>query len=335
MKSLLVLVCFACVLTHCAPEKQHAVIMTVNGPKSSGSMGVSLIHEHILVDFVGAAQISADRWDDNEVIRRAYPHLRQAKMLGCQTLVECTPAYLGRDPLLLKRLADTTGLTIITNTGYYGAVNNKYIPGHAFSETADQLARRWCDEFEHGIEGTGVKPGFIKISVDADSLSGFHQRLVRAAARAHLQTGLTIASHTGPALPAFEQLELLEGEGVAADAFIWVHAQAEKQFSKHIEAAQQGAWVSLDGLDDENVELYVTMIKNLRDHDLLARVLVSHDAGWYDPAKENGGNYRGYTTLFNTLLPRLREEQFSENEIEQVLVINPRNAFGISIRSRK
>ena len=306
--------------------------MTVNGPVSSREMGVSLIHEHILVDFIGADLISELRWDKGKVVERVMPFLKQIKDLGCQTLVECTPEYLGRDPLLLKFLSYSSGLNILTNTGYYGAVNNKYLPQHAFTESADQLANRWTMEWIDGIEETLAKPGFIKIGVASDTLSDLHKKLVMAAAKTHLRTGLTIASHTGPAIPAFEQLEILKNEGVASEAFIWVHAQAEKDLGNHVKAAKMGAWVGLDGLNEKNLEEYVRMIKNMKENHLLNKVLLSHDAGWYHPGEENGGEYRGYTTLFEKLIPLLQKENFTKREIHQLLVSNPAKAFTIRVR---
>ena len=325
--------CFIIFLSQCSIKK-NGIIMTVNGPVSSKEMGVSLIHEHILVDFIGADSITEQRWDKSKVVDRSLPFLKQIKDLGCQTFIECTPAYLGRDPLLLKFLSYSSGLNILTNTGYYGAGNNKYIPQHTFNETADQLAARWIMEWDNGIDGTGVKPGFIKIGVEKGNLTDLHKKLVVAAARTHLKTGLTIASHTGPAVPAFEQLDILKNEGVAPEAFIWVHAQSEKDLGNHVKAAKMGAWIGLDGLNDNNLTDYIRMIKNLRDNNLLNKILLSHDAGWYHPGEENGGEYRGYTTLFEKLIPALRNEQFSEKEIKQLLVINPAKAFEIRIRKK-
>lgn len=320
------------ILFQCKTKPDKGIVMTVNGPIPAGKMGYSLTHEHILVDFIGADSINSSRWEKSKVIEKAFPYLKQIKDLGCQMFVECTPAFLGRDPLILKRLSDSTGLTIITNTGYYGARNNKFIPRYAFEETAGQLAKRWITEWEEGIDGTGIKPGFIKIGVDNGILSEMHQKLIAAAALTHLKTGLVIASHTGPAIPAFEQIEILKKEGVSPEAFIWVHAQSEKDLSNHIKAALSGAWISLDGLNDKNLQDYLKMINNLKNSNLLNKVLLSHDAGWYDPGKENGGVYKGYSTLFEKLLPLLRNENYSEKEIDQLLVINPSQAFTIKIR---
>jgi phosphotriesterase-related protein len=316
----------------CAKKEEKGIIMTVKGIIQAGKIGVTLTHEHILVDFIGADSVNESRWNKSDVTIKALPCLKEIKRLGCQTFVDCTPAYLGRDVEILRRLSDSSGLNIITNTGYYGAYNNKYIPEFAFAETADQLAERWITEWQNGIGGTDIKPGFIKIAVDRDSLSEFHRKLITAAAKAHLKTGLTIASHTGPAVPAFQQLEILKKEGVSPKAFIWVHAMNEKDSSKIIEAARQGAWISFDNLNDKRVESFVRNIKILRDNNLLNKILLSHDAGWFDPAKENGGTFRGYTTIFERLIPALKAEKFTEKEINQLLVDNPAIAFAVRIR---
>src|SRR5688572_12031230 len=75
-------------------------IETVTGPVRADRLGITLMHEHVLVDFIGAAQVSPQRYDAGAVFDAVLPHLRHVKRLGCSTLVECTPAYLGRDPRL-------------------------------------------------------------------------------------------------------------------------------------------------------------------------------------------------------------------------------------------
>ncbi|MBK7133077.1 MAG: phosphotriesterase [Bacteroidales bacterium] len=325
---------FLLLFSQCSTQND-GVIMTVKGPVKASEMGVSLTHEHILVDFIGADSINQNRWDKLRVSEKVLPYLTAIKDLGCRTFVECTPEYIGRDPVLLKSLSEATGLNIITNTGYYGAANDKYIPKHAYDKSAEELASGWVAEWNNGIGNTGIKPGFIKIGVDSKSLSDIDRKLVVAAAMTHLKTGLVIASHTGPAIPAFEQLEILQSEGVNPKAFIWVHAQGEKDLFNHIKAAKMGAWIGLDGINENNCEDYVRMIKNLKDNDLLNKILLSHDAGWYDPAKENGGEFRGFTTLFEKLIPLLKAEGFTAKEIDQLMVTNPAEAFAVRIRNLK
>jgi phosphotriesterase-related protein len=307
--------------------------MTVLGPIRPDEMGVTLTHEHVLVDFIGADKISRDRYQTDDAFAKILPHLKQVRELGGQTLLECTPAYLGRDPVLLQRLATASGLHLLTNTGYYGAADNKFLPGHAFTESADQLAGRWLKEWREGLEGTKVRPGFIKIGVGGETLSDLHRKLVRAAARTHRASGLTIASHTGPAKLALEQLDVLRKEGIGARAFVWVHAQAESDPAVHLKVAERGAWVSLDGYGPAETKRYVEMLKVLRDRGRLGQVLLSHDAGWYRPGEPEGGEFRPFDALFKGLLPRLKEEGFSQMEIDKVLVRNPAEAFTIRVRT--
>jgi Predicted metal-dependent hydrolase with the TIM-barrel fold len=312
--------------------QENGVIMTVNGPISSDELGITLMHEHVLVDFAGVDSINSRRWDIDVVITRVLPYLSELKKYNCQAYIECTPSYLGKDPELLKRLSDASGMHILTNTGFYGAGNSRFIPPYAFIETADELANRWIAEWENGIGATGIKPGFIKIGVDPGSLSEIHQKLITSAAIAHLATGLVIMSHTGPSIPAFEQIAILRKEGVSPEAFIWTHAQSDKDLETHLKAARLGAWVALDGISDSNVDEYHMMIQNMKENNLLHRVLISHDAGWYKPAEENGGSYRGHTALFEKLLPLLRKNNFTEDEIHQLIVKNPSRAFEIKVR---
>ncbi len=315
-------------------NKNMPSIMTVSGEIAPAELGITLTHEHVLVDFIGADKITRDRYDQDEAYKIILPYLEKLRPLDIQGFVECTPAYIGRDPVLLKRLADQTGLHLLTNTGYYGAANDKFIPAHAYQESSDELAARWINEWENGIENTDIRPGFIKIGVDSGSLSDIDAKLVRAAAKTHLATGLTIASHTGPAIPAFQEIEILEKMGVDASAFIWVHAQNESNHDKHIEAAQKGVWISFDGIGPNSIKAYVKRLKDLKSKNLLDRVLISHDAGWYSPGEPGGGNYRGYETISTTFIPALRSNGFSQEEIDTVMVKNPQNAFSIQIRKR-
>lgn len=302
-------------------------IQTVQGPVSADTLGITLIHEHVMVDFIGAEQVSPERYDADEVFRVALPHLQQFRELGGRTLVECTPAYIGRDPRLLRRLATASGVRLITNTGYYGAANDKYLPRHAMTETAEQLADRWLKECESGLDGTDVRPGFIKIGVDTGPLSDVDTKLVRAAARVHQRTGLTIASHTGPGVPALAQIALLEELGVSPRGWIWVHAQSEKDSALHLQAARRGAWVEFDGIAPNTIERHVELVSTMKKAELLDRVLISHDAGWYHVGEPNGGTFRAYDTLFSRFLPALREAGFTADEIRQLTVENPAHAL--------
>jgi phosphotriesterase-related protein len=303
------------------------VIHTVTGDVPAGRLGVTLMHEHVLVDFIGADHVSPARYDRDQAFAAVLPHLKQARALGCETLVECTPAFLGRDPLLLKRLSEAAGIQILSNTGYYGAAMDKHLPAHALTETAEQLSARWVREFEQGIDGTAVRPAFMKIGVDAAPLSEVDARLVRAAALTHRATGLPIASHTSTGAAALEELDILERLGVASTAFIWVHAHNERDGSFHVRAARRGAWVELDGISPASVPQHVELVRHMKTEGLLDRVLVSQDAGWYRVGEPGGGRFRPYDTLFTAFLPAVRAAGFTEADVRQLMVENPRRAL--------
>ncbi len=320
---LVIFIIFSCT------DQKSTDIQTVSGKISADQMGLTLIHEHILVDFIGADSTGYHRWDKDSVIQRVLPFLEELKVRGVKTIVECTPSYLGKDPVLLNKLTELTGIRFLTNTGYYGAVGAKYLPEHAFDESALQLANRWIKEFREGIETTGIKPGFIKISVNEGAiLSGMDKKLVQAAAITHLETGLLIVSHTGTWKTAKAEIDVLKESGVDVSNFVWVHAQTEKDFNNYLKAAESGVWISLDGIAWD-VSGHLDRIVFCKENQILDRVLLSHDAGWYSPGEPGGGNFVGFTALFDELIPLMKEKGFTQKELDLMLIENPAKAFSI------
>jgi phosphotriesterase-related protein len=303
------------------------LVQTVTGPIAAARLGLTLMHEHVLVDFIGADQVSPQRYDANHAFTTVLPHLLQARQHGCATLVECTPAFLGRDVTLLKRLSEASGLLILSNTGYYGAAKDKHLPRFAFTESAEQLAARWTREFEQGIDGTSIKPAFMKIGVDEAPLSEVDGKLVRAAAITSGGTGLPIASHTGTGPAAMAELDVLDAARIPASRFIWVHAQNEREPAFHTRAAKAGAWVELDGISETSIARHVELVVQMKAQGLLGRVLVSHDAGWYHVGEQGGGQFRPFDTLFTKFIPALRAAGMTSTEVVQLLVDNPRQAL--------
>jgi len=325
---------FLLLMVSCQPAEEDLQIITVNGSIFSTDMGTTLMHEHVMVDWIGADSTGYHRWDRTEVVERVLPYFLEAGEKGVQTIIEFTPAYLGRDPFILQELSQRSGIQIITNTGYYGAVDDNFIPAHAYDESAEELAARWIEEFVHGIDGSELRPGFMKISVGSDEpLSELHQKIVDAAAITHLETGMTIASHTIGDIPALEQIDQLKNNGVSPQAWIWTHAQSGS-LEANLEAAREGAWIALDNVNAgaDNIEMYAQRIEAIKNEGFLDQILISHDAGWYDVGEPDGGDFRGYTDIFEFLLPELSERGFSEDEIHQLLVKNPQEAFSLRIR---
>lgn len=274
-----------------------------------------------MVDFIGADQIRPGRYDSDEVFRVAKPKLDEIARLGCRRLHECTPNFLGRDPRLLKRLSDATGIDLWTNTGLYGAANFKYLPAFARIESADRLARRWIEEAKRGLDG--IRPRFIKIGVNKGPLDPLDRKLIEAAAIASKETGLTIASHTGDGRAAIEQLEIVTAKGLRASRWVWVHAQNESDREIHLRIARAGAWVEFDGINARSTDRHLEFVRHLAANKLLSRVLISQDSGWYRVGEPGGGQYNGYAYLYTDFLPRLDPAW-----IDTLLWKNPRAAFG-------
>lgn len=320
-------------LVECAnpTEKEKLLIQDIQGTHEIAANQIWLSHEHILVDFIGADSIQPNSWNHDLVLQEMNPYLDSLKAFNVAYFVDATPNYLGRDVLLLEKIAVATGMKIVTNTGLYGAQRNKFIPEYAYQKSAEGLAEDWIKEFTNGIEGSSIKPGFIKISVDnSDPLDAMHQKLVKAAALTHLETGLTIASHTGSAKALWPQLEILKDLGVAAEAFIWVHAQAEADNKNYLKAAISGCWISLDGLGWE-FEKHLEAILFAKTNGFLNQILISHDSGWYDPQKVTQ-EIQPYTAIFKKLVPTLKSKGFTDEELNLLLSVNPSKAFSIGVK---
>jgi phosphotriesterase-related protein len=298
--------------------RRREFLSLAGGAAFAGQTTSVLVHEHVLVDFVGADQIRPGRYDRDEVFRIARPKLEELRRLGCRRLLECTPNFLGRDPELLARLSEAVRIEIWSNTGLYGAANHKYVPAFARSETAAQLAKRWVAETREAW-----RPRFIKTGVNRGPLNELDRKLVRAAAIASRETGLTIASHTGDGAAAVEQLEIVTAERVSPAKFVWVHAQSERDHGVHEKIARAGAWVEFDGIGPKTAEFHLQCVSFLAAKGLLRRTLISQDAGWYNVGEAGGGEFRGYSYLYSDFLPRLEPAQ-----VPVLMWENPRAAFG-------
>ncbi len=301
-------------------------IQTVLGPIPVSELGLTLPHEHILCDFIGAEKTGKHRYNPDEVVEVMQPYLQQIRELGVKSFFDCTPMFIGRDVEVLARLSKATGLHIVTNTGLY---KEPFLPSYAFEASADALAEIWIKEFKEGIDGTEVKPGFIKIAVNPGSLIPVQQKIVRAAARTHHATGLTIASHTAHGPAAIQTIDLLEAEKVSPKDFIVVHTDSEANHEYHLQIAKRGAWVEYDAIGRKPPEGHLAWIASLLDAGYENQLLLSMDAGWYSVGEERGGDVMDYTYLVKEFIPRLREAGMTEETIHKLTVTNPARAFGV------
>jgi predicted metal-dependent phosphotriesterase family hydrolase len=303
-------------------------IYSVNGKLTIEKLDISLTHEHIMSDF-GADPAYKAQYDTTALFNQVIPYLKQIRSQGVISIFDCTAAYFGREVTLLKKIANATGIQIITNTGFYGAARDKYIPMFAFDASVEEIAKIWIAEFENGIDQTGIKPGFIKLGFDEGEPSAIDIKLFKAGIQTHLNTGLTMVVHTGNnPMAAKEQLRLLMEKKVSPAAWVWAHANFVDNMELLAEGAVNGAWISLDGAKGSNLNEYIEKITYFRERKLLHKILLSHDGNSFP----RGAGIRKYETITMELIPALRKLGYSDNEINQLMIKNPREAFKIKVK---
>ncbi len=135
------------------------MIRTVLGEIQPAELGITLMHEHIIWDWNGAEKNGRVPYSKKEIVDTMVPYLIELKRLGCQTLVEATTYGAGRDVDVLKACAMRTGLHIITNCGAWdgGKYRGKFIPDEIKNMDANKIAEAWVQEFQAGIDGTGIR----------------------------------------------------------------------------------------------------------------------------------------------------------------------------------
>jgi phosphotriesterase-related protein len=317
------------ILSAALSNAAERLLITTTGPIDADAAGLILPHEHIFTDLRGPDRPGYGKADREEVIRVMKPLLVGAKSAGVNTLIECTTIGVGRNVPVVAELASESGLHIVVPTGVYGRA--QFAPKRFAEMSENDLARWMTQEIVAGIEGTGVKAGFIKTAASETGLQPLEEKFLRASARASRQTGVAIASHTTSGEVARNQVNILEELELPLDRFVWVHAQAEGDTSIHEDLARRGAYIELDsvGSSPEEDEKILKMIRRLIDAKLQDRILVSHDAGWYNPGQPNGGKQRGYTQLTREFLPKMKKAGVNDALIRKITEENPFRAFSV------
>lgn len=310
------------------PQDNRGKILTVRGPISSSDLGITLPHEHVMVDFIGADETGPERYAAADVKQTMAPYLEAIVKQGITGFIDCTPNYLARDPMILRDLSEKTGLHILTNTGLY---KEPFLPAYAFSQSSDELAEMWTDEILYGIADTGVQAGFIKIAVFPEPLKPIQQKIVRAAARTHNLTGATIACHTANGPAALEILDILKREGASASAYIFVHAGDEPDTKFHVQVAKTGAWVEFDDIGAKPIEHHLKLIRNMLDQGLEDHLLLSQDRGWYAVGEPQGGEIKPFNFFFDEFVPAMVENGIEQDTIDKLTRTNPARAFQLDL----
>jgi phosphotriesterase-related protein len=320
---------FLCWLIATAAHSSERVLICTDGLHGSAEAGLILPHEHIFTDLRGPDTPGYGEAEERDVVRVMKPLLEAAKLAGVSTIIECTTIGVGRNLPFIARLGRDTGLHIVAPTGVYG--RSKFAPAKYAAMNEDELANWMMEEIVIGIEGTGLRAGFIKTAASENELRPVEEKFLRASVRASKQTGVAIASHTTSGEVARKQIRVLDHLGLALDRFIWVHAQAETNLEIHQELARRGVYIELDsvGASEEEDNKILKIIQVLVAAGASERILISHDAGWYNPGQPNGGSQRGYTSLITSFIPKLKAAGFDEALVRKLTRENPFRAFSV------
>ena len=299
-------------------------LWTTLGPKTADQLGMILPHEHVFVDLRTPDQPGYAEAKAEDVVALMAPEIERIKALGITALVECSTGGVGVRPDLDLAVSLATNFPIVVPTGIY---REPWIPDWARDATETDLRDWMLRDLTDGFESAPFRAGWIKLSAGDDGITELETRILRAAAVAAAQTGAVIGSHTITGRVVMDQLDIIESVGGSASRFIWIHAQQEPDFAQHLEAAKRGVWIEYDHVGRVDDDELADMILRALDAGLSSQLLLSHDAGWYDPAQPGGGQPVPYTHLSESLVPRLRDRGVDDATIVQLTQTNPFAAF--------
>jgi len=338
------------------------LVMGVNGPIPVGSLGVTLMHEHLVNDCqcwwnrpkdkaredLGSRKVGMDilgelRMDpfanlDNCALDD--PNLASRELMafvaaGGRSVIDPTCRGIGRNPRALRQISAATGLNIIMGSGYY--LERSHPPGLG-AMSADAVADEIVREASEGVEGTDAKIGLIgEIGVSGE-FTPSEEKSLRGAARAQARTGLPIMVH----LPGWFRhggrvLDTIAEEGGNIGHAVLCHMNPSgDDIAYQTDLAARGAFIEYDmiGMDywyaDQQVQCpsdedNARAIKRLINLGFLERILLSQDVFLKMMLSHYGGF--GYAYVLRHFVPRLKRHGVSDEQIKVMLVDNPRRVF--------
>ncbi|MDA0351785.1 MAG: phosphotriesterase-related protein [Chloroflexi bacterium] len=307
-----------------------ATIQTATGPIDSDDLGFTLTHEHVVVGSPPVRQQFPDLFDREAILAIAVPNLIAAREAGVRTIVDLTPITLGRDAGLIRDAAQRSGVQIIVATGLY------YFPDLYFAfASIEHLTALFVRDINDGIGDTGVRAGVIKCATQPD-MNPFNEKVLRASAQAHRQTGVPIGTHTFVAnRTGLDQTRVFHEEGVDLGRVIIGHSDDTDDISYLEDIIETGAYIGMDRIGiprPRTSEERADMVAALVERGYASRVCLSHDSGvmeGYDEAlkAERSPDWR-YTFIPREFSALLRERGVSDDAITQMTVANPRTIFG-------
>ncbi|MFD2469056.1 phosphotriesterase family protein [Amycolatopsis silviterrae] len=320
-----------------------ATVPTAAGAIPAESLGTTLMHEHI---FVTSPEVRenwpAPGWDEAEQIDQAVAKLAAAKKAGVDTIVDLTVFGLGRYVPRVAEVARRSEVNIVVATGAY-VLHDLPVYFHFRGPGAplggpDLLCGYFVRDITEGIGDTGVRAAMLKCVTDVDGLTVDVERTLRSVARAHRATGVPITTHThAGSRRGLDQQKVFAEEGVDLSRVVIGHSGDTDDFAYLEELVAAGSYLGMDrfGLEtvpfDKRVEIVVEMCR--RGH--AGRMVLSHDTSCWsdmsdpDQRSKQHPNWH-WLHLSQDVLPALRARGVTEEQIDQMLVRNPREILARS-----
>jgi len=314
-----------------------AQVNTVGGPVEAEQLGTTLMHEHV---FVLSPEVQSNwptGWERRSKIAEAVDRLSELADSGIDTIVDLTVVGLGREIELVQEVASQVRLNIVVATGLYTYHDVPHYFDYRTSgfqaSGVDALEEFFMYDIEESIAGSGVRPGILKCCTDEPGLTPGVDRVLRAVAHVHRRTGLPISTHThAPSRRGLDQQRVFSEEGVDLARVVIGHSGD----STDLEYLEQltGAGSTL-GMDRFGVDAYcptaarVETVAAMCERGHSAQMVLSHDAAchidWFDPVMLSAvqPNWH-FLHISRDVLPMLREAGVSDEQIDTMLVENPR-----------
>ena len=313
-------------------------VETVTGPLDADELGLTLIHEHFRVtDEAGRAQFP-HLYDEEREWAAAISDANAVRGHGVTTVVEPSAMFHTRDADFSRRVAEASGLNVVLATGIY---TYEYLPQFLLNRDEDAIAAIFVHEIENGIQGTGIKPAFIKCAADAPGVTANIEKIHRGAARASNQTGVPIMAHSRPASgTGLEQMRLFREEGVDPTKVQIAHTGDTDDLDYIERLLETGCWI---GMDRYGLNIFLpteprnATVLALLERGYVDRMFLSQDycstIDWFplevqDYLKANEVPDWSMTFLFEQVIPELKSRGMTDEQLDQMMVENPKRWLG-------
>ncbi len=298
-------------------------VVSVRGEIDGEDLGIVDYHEHLYFDAPDWL-LREDRDFRLNSVERSAEELRSWARAGGRTLIEMSAIDFGRNVRQVVRIADLVpDVHVVVITGY----NKPYFCDRAIlNQDEDAMVRNCIRDIETGIDGTGVKAGIVKGGSGYNTFQEADRKLMRIAAKVHVETGVPVMTHTEAGTMGNDQVSLLDAQGVPPDRVCLSHMDRNPDFWEHRRIAETGAYLGYDcpgkvkyGPDEMRIDL----LKRMIDAGLGDRILLGNDLGRPSYWRSYGGG-PGLDFVLTRFVPRLREEGVSDAAIQDLLENNPR-----------